>query len=316
MNEKEIVISVIMPTYNRCGVVEQCLRNFENQTMRRESFEVVVSDDGSQDGTKDLVERISATSRLNIRYLWQQNRGANAARNHAIGEAKGDILLFINDDTIPVPAMLGEHCKTHLKYPQEHVSVLGKMTISPDMPYSIFARLHLDASYDRLEGKDEVDWHYFYTCNVSVKKSFLVKFGLFEEKMRYHEDLELSERLSHHGLRIMYNPAALGYHYHHLKEEEFLGIARRDGKALAVWHRKSPHLADELASVGYYLAIPYPQRLRYIAGDAVFNKFTRPVFLILARFLSRYQEDVSIAIYRKLFQSLKREAIRDETDKH
>ena len=59
-----------------------------------------------------------------------------------------------------------------------------------------FAKLHLDANFSLWKGQTELDWRAFYTCNVSVKKSFLVKFGLFEESLRYHEDVELGARLA------------------------------------------------------------------------------------------------------------------------
>ena len=188
----------------------------------------------------------------------------------------------------------------------------GRVTISPEVPPSIFAKLHLDAGYEMWKDQTVLDWRAFYTCNVSVKRNFLVTYGLFEENIRYHEDLELSERLSRHGLTVIYNPKALGYHYHHLLEQEYLSVAQREGKALAVWYRKSPQLRDKLASIGFYLALPFSKRLRYYVGDLLFNDLSIPGFLLLARFLSKHSEKTALIIYRKVFQALKRKAIRHE----
>jgi GT2 family glycosyltransferase len=179
----------------------------------------------------------------------------------------------------------------------------------------MFAKLHLDASYAQWQGKKELDWWAFYTCNVSVKKRFLEKHGLFEESMRYHEDLELSERLSHHGLRIIYNPHALGYHYHYLQEKEYLNVAKREGNALAKWYKKSPHLKSELASIGFYPYMDTAKRIQYLFADLIINRLTMSFILKTARKISKTNEDVALAMYKKLFQALKREAIRHELAK-
>jgi glycosyltransferase involved in cell wall biosynthesis len=315
MDDNVPSLSVIIPTYNRGSILKRSLAAFGTQTISFERFEVIVSDDGSQDNTKEITLEMEAGSPFVVRYLWQQNRGANAARNQAIGAARGSILLFINDDTIATPIMLEEHLKTHAEYPEENISVLGRMTISPDVPPSLFAKLHLDANYDLWKGQKELDWRAFYTCNVSVRKSFLLKFGLFEEKLRYHEDVELSERLAHHGFRLIYNPEALGYHYHHLQEEEYLRVAPREGKALAQWFGKSPHLGKELAAVGFHRTSPLAKRFKCFIGDLLINGATRPFLLKLARFLAEKHEELALILYRKLYQSLKREGIKNELQK-
>lgn len=310
--EKYIEISVIIPTYNRGSVLKRCLEAFSLQTIPAETYELIISDDGSTDDTKKITEEASLNASFSIRYLWQPNKGANAARNNAIHASYGKILLFINDDTIPIPDMLDEHLKTHREYPEENVAVLGKMTISPEVPYSIFAKLHLDANFGLWEGKRELNWLAFYTCNVSVKKSFLLKYGLFEESIRYHEDVELSERLSKYGLKIIYNPAALGYHYHYLTEEDYLNVAKKDGIALAKWYKKSPYLKKELAMLDFPLFVPLYKKLKYIIGNLLFCKATRPFFIKVARFLQFRYEGFSLMIYKKLYQAIKREAIRKE----
>jgi GT2 family glycosyltransferase len=65
-----------------------------------------------------------------------------------------------------------------------------------------------------LPGK-EVSFEYFYTCNLSVKREFLVKNGMFDENFQAaaFEDIELGYRLIIKGLRVLYNPEAIGYHY-------------------------------------------------------------------------------------------------------
>lgn len=307
--------TVIIPTYNRGAVVERCVEALLAQSCPADSFEIIISDDGSGDDTRKRISRLASTAPERIRYIWQPNSGANAARNRAVNKASGRVLLFINDDTIAERRMVEEHLLTHRRLPAEEVSVLGRVTISPEVPESIFAKLHLDANFGLWQGRTELDWRAFYTCNVSVKRSFLLKHGLFEEDIRYHEDIELSERLSRHGLRVIYNPDALGFHLHLLSEKDYLKVAERDGTALAMWFRKSPHLRKELASIGFYPLMPMAARIRYTAADLAINRFTAAPLAAAARLLSRRNETLALMLYRKLYQSIKRKAIRHELRK-
>ena len=311
----QIEITVIVPTHNRAQILEKCIRALDRQTIPPDLYEIIISDDGSEDDTRERVKEIAREVKYPVYYLYQPNQGANRARNQAIYSARGRLLLFINDDTIATPTMLEQHQHTHSQYPGENVGVLGRVMISPEVPPSFFAQLHLDAGYDQWKGQTELDWRAFYTCNVSVKKTFLLKYGLFEEGLRYHEDVELSERLSRHGFYVIYNEEALAYHDHFLTEEAYLNTAKMDGKALAVWYRKSPHLKKQLALVGFYLADSAPKRFKYFIADLIINKYTIPSILFLARLFTKSREYLALMFYRKVYKALNREAIRNEIRK-
>lgn len=312
MAGNELELSVIIPTYNRSVTLEKCLEALSRQTLPKDVFEVIVSDDGSGNAVRYRIEPLLKKNFTHSLYLWQVNSGQSAARNHAILKSKGLILLIINDDTIVTPTMLEEHLRVHRFYPKESDAVLGRITISPELPTSIFAKMHLDYFYDLWEGQTELDWRAFYTCNISVKKSFLIKFGLFEEKLRYHDDVELGERLSHHGLRVIYNPKALGYHDHFLTEEDFLRYAKFTSQALVVWYRKAPHLKNRLVHLGLYIGAPLSERIKYLIDDLLINKLTIPFLISLARYFSKKQEGIALRIYSKIFLSLSRKTIRKE----
>ena len=90
------MLSVIIPTYNRASFIEKALVSVVNQT--RSCSEVLVVDDGSCDATADIVRQIAGQSRVEVRYIHQENRGASAARNRGIVEARHDILCFLDSD--------------------------------------------------------------------------------------------------------------------------------------------------------------------------------------------------------------------------
>src|SRR5262249_25242991 len=152
----------------------------------------------------------------------------------------------------------------------------------------------------------------FFTCNVSVKRSLLERGGLFEEKMRYHEDLELSERLSHYGLRVLYNAAALGYHEHYLTEAEFLAVARREARSLVVWTNKSPELVPLLAEFGFEPAMSSGARRKALLRSILFNSVTIPVWCAMARRGPDFLERVALRIYLQVYQSVKSACLRQE----
>jgi GT2 family glycosyltransferase len=300
--------SVIIPTYNRADVLRRCLDALAAQTAPTDSFEVIVVDDGSTDDTGEMVATWAAGAAVTVRYFHQQNAGANAARNAAIRVAIAPILLIINDDTIAVPGLLAAHLAMHAANPDEAVAVLGRMTISLDLPPSLFAALHHDASFRQFTGRSELGWDAFFTCNLSVKRAFLLRHGLFDEELRWHEDIELAERLAPHGLRLLYCPEALGLHHHFLSEEDYLRIAVREGRSLAQWHLKRRAAGQPDNSVTGPALHP---ALRHRLADLVLTERTLPVVLDLAQYLAPRRPHVARAIYAKAFQRLKRRAIYD-----
>jgi glycosyltransferase involved in cell wall biosynthesis len=312
MSEPRPDFSVVIPTHNRSPILQRCLEALAAQTLPPAAFEAIVCDDGSADDTRAAVEALAGRLPYRLRYLGQPARGANAARNRGCAVAVGRLLLFLNDDTIATPRLLEEHQRSHHAHPADTTAVLGRVTIAPELPPSLFARLHLDASFERWKGQTQLDWRAFYTCNVSLHRALLERHGRFDEAMTYHEDVELAQRLSPHGLQVVYNPAALGYHLHYLVEGDYLGTAARDGRALATWYRKGPHLLPALTQVGFPRDPRGRARLRYLLGDLVVNAWTRPFLVRAARAAAHRHPPVALALYRKVYQSMKREAIRHE----
>ena len=301
-------LSVVIPSYNRSAIVAKCVRALCAQTCAATRYEILVSDDGSTDDTAAVVTALQHEQPAHrIVYLHQPNAGANRARNRAISAARGALLLFINDDTIAVPQMLAVHLAAHAEQPDDRVAVLGRMTVSPELPPSRLAPLHLDRAFVHLREGQMLDWRGFFTCNVSVKSSLLERGGLFEERMRYHEDLELAWRLSAQGLRVWYQPQALGFHDHYLAETEFFAIAEREARSLATWAQLAPQARPLLAGLGYEPAVTLSKRLRHHVFDAMLNPLLRPLWLALAR---HGPGRLSLALYDQLYLTRKRAALR------
>jgi GT2 family glycosyltransferase len=231
-------ISVVIPTFNRAQILRKTLRGYAEQTGDHQICEVLVVDDGSKDDTASVAGEWAGSSVLHVRYLRQENSGPAAARNHAIREAKGDLILLGDDDIVPSSNMVAEHVAWHRNHPQPSMGVLGlvnwaaEMNATPFMEWS--GHYGSQFNFGFFEPGMELDFRYAYGCNISVKKSFLTQNGVFDESIRSAgwEDLEFCYRLGSHGFRLFYNPSAVGYHH---KFETFENARQRIEKLYRAW---------------------------------------------------------------------------------
>ena len=212
-------LSVVIPTYNRSNTLQKALSAYLDQTAIQSITEILVVDDGSTDSTGALVELMSKKSIVPVRYIRQENKGPAAARNVGIREAAGELVLFTDDDIIPECTLVAEHLDWHNKFPELSSAVLGFVTWAQEVNPTPFMKWYGSAgplfSYANFAGRTELEYTDLYTCNVSLKVEFLRKNGTFDEafKSAAYEDTELAYRLAKAGLRVFYNPQAIGYHH-------------------------------------------------------------------------------------------------------
>jgi glycosyltransferase involved in cell wall biosynthesis len=221
MTEQNSLLSltVVIPTYNRCEVLRRALDGYLFQSSPHLISELLVVDDGSTDDTQSLVAEFQRVAPFQIRYLRQPNRGPAAARNVGLSAARTQIVLYTDDDIVPHPDLVLHHVEWHRQNTEPNVAILGFVTWSPEVHATPFMRWYGEAGalfdYRQLQRKREIDYRFFYTCNLSLKRDFLQTFGTFNEnfKMAAYEDIELGFRLNKAGMRILYNALAVGYHY-------------------------------------------------------------------------------------------------------
>ncbi|HVY55889.1 MAG TPA: glycosyltransferase family 2 protein, partial [Thermodesulfobacteriota bacterium] len=118
-------VSVIIPTFNRSDSLKRALTALCGQTFPHDDYEVIVSVDGSTDSTTDMLKGFKAPFRL--RTVWNPNAGRSAARNRGIDEAKGNILIFLDDDMEPLPGLIERHCER--LGDKERICVLGNIPV-------------------------------------------------------------------------------------------------------------------------------------------------------------------------------------------
>lgn len=213
-------LSVIIPVRDRPQVLARCLAALAGQQgLEPHVMEVIVVDDGSDDSATADVEALAGRFPWPLTCLRQPPRGPAAARNRGIEAARGDLVLFLNADTLATPGLVAEHLAFHRHRQDPGAALLGLFTWWPELDITPFMRWAERAwfKYDQLlSGRVEPDFTFFYTCNLSLSKEFLLAHGLFDEEFSGPalEDTELGYRLSRQGLRLSFRPQALGYHDH------------------------------------------------------------------------------------------------------
>lgn len=209
----EPLVSVIIPTYNRCERLKDVIAALQKQTVAPASFEAVVVSDGSTDGTDAYLDAADVPFRMVT--ARQANAGPAAARNHGAGLASGDILLFLDDDVIAAPSLVEEHLRSHRCHHRSAV-VIGPM-LTPSgrrLPAVVrWEQAMLYKQYDAMRhGVYAATYRQFYTGNASLRRSFFVGAGGFDERVRRAEDVELAYRLAEDGAEFVFNENAIGYH--------------------------------------------------------------------------------------------------------
>jgi GT2 family glycosyltransferase len=214
---------------------------------------VIVSIDGSEDGTREMVAGFSAPYALCA--IWQPNKGRAAACNTGIRASRGRLLVFLDDDMEPAQGFLAAHVRAHRD--STLLGVVGAAPISIDAsspPVLMYIGAKFNRHLERLAQPGHVfTLRDFYSGNFSVCRDVLAEAGGFDEgfKIYGNEDLDLSIRLRRNGVRLVYDPEALAYQRY---TKDFAALARDEvakGRTAVALATKHPDSFSELKLSGF-----------------------------------------------------------------
>ncbi|MGV1099559.1 glycosyltransferase family 2 protein [Thiovibrio sp. JS02] len=180
-------VSVIIPTYNREGFLAKAIDSVLAQTFRH--FELIVVDDGSTDNTAALVASYGSA----VRYLFQENRGPAAARNHGIREARHGLLAFLDADDHFVPDKLALQTAAMAARPEFLISHTGEAWFRNGR--------HLNQKKRHRKESGDIFARSLELCvvgmsTVMVRRVLFERIGIFDESFPCCEDYELWLRAS------------------------------------------------------------------------------------------------------------------------
>jgi len=204
-------VSVVIPTHNNRAVLERSLRALRAQDCPPDRYEIVVLDDGSDDGTEAMVRALR--SPVQITYHWQPNRGRAAARNAGSRLATAPVLLYLDSDIIAQPDLLSRHYAYHAAS-SGPIGVQGRTLVHPASKITLFMKSKELLPDLTLRRRGNLSPYHVITRNLSIRAEDLWAVGGFDESFPGYgwEDIELGLRLHARGVRFVYDPNALGYH--------------------------------------------------------------------------------------------------------
>jgi glycosyltransferase involved in cell wall biosynthesis len=281
-------ISTVIPAYNRADLIGETLRTVLSQS--RPPAEVIVVDDGSTDGTADVVAGFGPAVTL----LRQANAGAGAARNAGFARATGDIIHFMDSDDLSS---------------LNHYAVQGAaIEAGADLAYGPWLWAQFDGMQLRTDGlahqqaplPDDLPMDMrvlsgwvtvFQPC--MFRRALVEAAGPYRTDLKPSEDTEMLYRLSHHARRIVHTPEMLVlYRVHPEGQVSTTNLSKRLIDQANLWDVLDRHAAarDDLPEavkrgarlrkldIGVELASVDPARSRSLVAAATpFERGTRSI---------------------------------------
>jgi GT2 family glycosyltransferase len=209
----EPLVSVIIPTHQRREPLRRALLALSRQSVTAESYEVLVSVDGSSDGTEALLATLQVPYELRV--ASGPRRGRAAACNAALALARAEVVVILDDDMQVVPQFLERHRSHHP--PGSRLCVLGAVPIALEDSSPLAARYVARKFNRHLAALAAPDHRFmprdFYSGNASLRTEALREVGGFDDSFAVYgnEDVDLSLRLQARGLTLRYDAEALAH---------------------------------------------------------------------------------------------------------
>lgn len=229
-------------TYNRAALLERVLDACFEQTVASDAYEVVLVNDGSTDETPEVIARAQQRASGAFTVVNQPNSGLAKGRNAGIARARGERVIFIDDDVLPLPNFVEEHLRSHDAQPLAIVRG-GAINVESfdDLPPPVWSIRNYSGNY-------------FWTTNVSVPLATIRAIGGFNESFAEYgwEDIDVGLRLRFAGVKAVFNKRALVYHYKPRPRassvEKMVRQAQAQARTAVQLERLHPHWRTALAT--------------------------------------------------------------------
>lgn len=214
-------ISVIICAYNRAASLGRVIQSLLQQSIPLGlCWEVIVVDNDSVDSTQGVVEEFARNSRVNIRYVLERQQGKSFALNRGVEEARGEILLFTDDDVTIDRCWLANMSRAFDEF--GCLGIGGKVLpvwsqpkprwLELEGPYALRGPV---VYFDLGEEPKKFTTPVIIGANMGFRKEAFEKYGLFRTDLvpvRSGEDSEFCDRLLNGGEKLIYLPSSVVFH--------------------------------------------------------------------------------------------------------
>jgi glycosyltransferase involved in cell wall biosynthesis len=241
------LVSIVIPTHNRCAQLLKTLDALAAQTMPLADIDVVVVADACEDNTVERAQAYAVQAPYRLQVLAHSAHSAAKTRNYGAARASGATLLFLDDDVLPQPGLVEAHMRAQIG----GRVVLGySKPMSPPQPswFQLDARRWWEDRFREIGQPDHrFTYRDFFSGNVSLPAKLFCNVGGFDEDFNGRlEDYELGLRLLDAGVRFCFEPAAVGYHYDFTDLDMWLRRIRQEGVADIQIGQRHPKLRPTL----------------------------------------------------------------------
>jgi O-antigen/teichoic acid export membrane protein/GT2 family glycosyltransferase len=202
---RQPLVSVIMPAYRVAEFIGTAVESVFAQTFT--NYEIIVVNDGSPDAVQ--LEQALAPYRERVVYVEQPNAGPSAARNVAIGRARGEFLAFLDADDYWEPQFLAQQLAFLEQNPEVDLVYCDGLLVGDS---TLAGRTFMELTPS--VGEVTLETLLGGSCTVILsgtvaRKRAVVEAGLFDERLRYSEDFDLWLRVARHGSQMAYQEEVL-----------------------------------------------------------------------------------------------------------
>ncbi|TMA22718.1 MAG: glycosyltransferase, partial [Deltaproteobacteria bacterium] len=226
-------ISVVVCTYNGARTIRECLDGLVG--LQYPNHEIIVIDDGSTDGTGDLVREYAARG---VRLVQTENRGLSNARNLGLELATGEIVAYTDDDAFPDPHWL-HYLAAAFRTP-DYAAVGGPNLPPPGEDFVAEAVANSPGGPTHVLLSDREAEH-IPGCNMAFRVAALRSLGGFDPQFRAAgDDVDICWRIQAAGWKVGFHPAALVWHHRRKTVRAYWSQQTGYGKAEAMLQIKWP----------------------------------------------------------------------------
>jgi glycosyltransferase involved in cell wall biosynthesis len=277
-------VSVVIPTFNRAGLLRKTVPALASQkTTGDMSYEVIFVSNGSSDDSDAILKEAVARFPEKLRYFYiDPTGGPSAPRNVGIRAASGDVVIILDDDVLPDPDLVLRHAEFHKTHPEPHQAAIGELYIPEHLRHDPMAQFH-GFPYDEVRRLSRLTYLHFWSCNVSVKRQFMLDAGMFDESFLYYEDMLCGYRLANKGMQLHFLPSARGQHLHQLKPSGVAAKGLFTGRWLYALIERLPDPAAKERFGVLSLDLPAGVLLKRVVRRMAFRIVDNPATMVMLK---------------------------------